>query len=152
RPGFKPIFPPGSLLGGSAPDVPLANNTATQRFDLAAQTWSTGPTWTMQRADFGLASTGTKLVAMGGDTTGGGYFDSSTEVDELDLSTWPAGTWAVSAPALPAMRQANQAGFYANGLVYSVAGLFGPTCCSWLSDVQYRTQPSAVPCGTNTPT
>src|SRR5207253_7260181 len=91
--------------------------------------WSTGPAWTQQRADMGVAydPVSNKLFAIGGDTTGGTFFDPSTEVDETSLASWPAGTWVLSAPNLPTPRQANQAGFYstgrAGGEIWSTGGL-----------------------------
>jgi uncharacterized delta-60 repeat protein len=103
------------------------NNNTTIRLDMtvAPGVWSSGPAFTPQRADFGLAfdpGSG-KLYAMGGDATGGGYFDSTNLVDELSLSAWPAGAWASSLPALPLPnRQSNQAGFFAGGQIYSVGG------------------------------
>jgi N-acetylneuraminic acid mutarotase len=95
--------------------TPEANSTVTMRLDMQSGIWSTGPTWTMARADFALATDGYKLYAIGGDTPGGSYFDSSSEVDELLLASWPTGTWVPSPADLPSARQANQAGFYSNG-------------------------------------
>ncbi len=113
-----------NLLGETAPD---ANSTTTMRLDLSTGTWSTGPAWTAARADFALASDGVKLFAIGGDTTGGGYFDASNEVDEYLLSDWPGGAWITSPPNLPTARQANQAGFYSigrtGGEIWSTGGL-----------------------------
>ena len=76
---------------------------------------------------------------MGGDTTGGGFFDSSNEVDELDVSAWPSGSWTTSPPVLPAPnRQANQAGFTsADGRIWSVGGIDGSTF-QFLPDNYYR--------------
>ena len=87
------------------------------RLDMATNTWSTGPVWTPQRADFALAAAGTKLIAIGGDTNGGSFFDPSAQVDELDTSTWPGGTWVPSPHNLPSARQANPAGFVSTGRV-----------------------------------
>jgi len=144
--------------------APDANSTTSMRLDLSSITYSTGPTWTMGRADMGLAydpNTG-KLYAIGGDATGGGFFDSSTEVDELAVGTWPAGTWVVSPPALPSMRQANQAGFYGPADIWSTGGLFGPTCCTFINENLHRNNgqicatptvtPTATPTATRTPT
>ena len=51
-----------------------------------------------------------------------------TRSDELDVSGWPGGTWTSSPPVLPAPnRQANQAGFFGNGDIWSVGGLNGAT-------------------------
>ena len=105
--------------------------TTTYRLDMSSApgVWSTGPAFTMGRADFGLAyDAGTnKLYALGGDLNNdGNFFNSTNEVDEVDLSGWPAGTWIMSPPNLPTPnRQANQAGFYGNGDIWSVGGLNG---------------------------
>ena len=99
-----------------------------------------GPGFTRGRADFGLAydASQNKLYAMGGDADGGGFFDSTNLVDELDLSGWPGGTWTSSTPNLPSPnRQANQAGFYGGGNIWSVGGIDGSTF-TFLSDVLAR--------------
>ena len=87
------------------------------RLDMTTNTWSTGPVWTPARADFALAAAGTKLIAIGGDSNGGSFFDPSAQVDELDTSTWPGGTWVPSPDNLPSARQANPAGFVSTGRV-----------------------------------
>ena len=114
---------------GSRGSTAANNSTVSMRLDMATNTWTTGPTWTPQRADFGLAAAGTKLFAIGGDVNGGpngGIGDPSTEVNELETSTWPAGTWIVSPDPLPSARQGNRAGFYstgrAGGEIWSFAG------------------------------
>ncbi len=104
-------------LIGSFPNPDSVNSTVSMRLDMADNTWSTGPVWTPARADFALAATGTKLFAIGGDSPGGGLFDASAQVDELDTSTWPSGAWAPSPDNLPSPRQANQAGFVSSGRV-----------------------------------
>jgi N-acetylneuraminic acid mutarotase len=107
--------------------APEANSTLTMRLDMNTGTWDTGPAWSMARADFALASDGTRLYAIGGDTTGGSYFDSSAEVDEYLLSDWPGGSWVASPPNLPSVRQANQAGFFSSGCaggeIWSIGGV-----------------------------
>src|SRR6202008_3843833 len=118
------------------------------------------------RADFGLAyDTGTgKLYALGGDTTGGGFFDSTNLVDELAVGTWPAGSWTASPPNLILPnRQANQAGFYGAGQIWSVGGIIGQSL-TFLAEVQRRSNgqvcpsptptvtPTATPTATATPT
>ena len=109
-------LPASSLLNANLSQMaPDANDSLTMRLDLSAGTWSSGPAFTPARADFALASEGTKLYAIGGDTTGGGYFDSSAEVDEYLLSDWPGGAWIASPPFLPSPRQADQAGFFSTG-------------------------------------
>jgi Dockerin type I domain/Kelch motif len=122
--------------------VPLANNTTTWRLDMSSApgVWSVGPAFTQGRADFGLAyDAGTnKLYAMGGDATGGTFFDSTNLVDELSVASWPAGTWAASPPNLILPnRQANQAGFYGGAQIWSVGGIVGQTF-QFLSEVQHR--------------
>jgi hypothetical protein len=99
------------------------------RLDMTTGTWSTGPAWTAARADLALASDGVKLYAIGGDTTGGSYFDPSNLVNEYTLASWPGGSWSASLPNLPAARQANQAGYYstgrAGGEIWSTGGRSG---------------------------
>ena len=79
------------LVGGFTSTV--TNSTACMRLDMASNTWTNGPTFTPQRGDFGLAAAGTKLIAIGGDTTGADFFDPGPPVDELNTTTWPSGTW-----------------------------------------------------------
>ena len=126
--------------------------TTTTRLDMSSApgVWSTGPAFPMGRADFGLAyDAGTnKLYALGGDTQGGGFFESTNEVDELSVASWPAGTWTASpADLIPPNRQANQAGFYGAGDIWSVGGLDGATF-QFLSEVQRRTNGSGGGGGT----
>jgi hypothetical protein len=119
------------VVGGFDPTV--VNNATTWRLDMtsAPGAWDVGPAFTPQRADFGLAyDAGTnKLYALGGDLPNdGNFFNSTNLVDELDLSAWPGGTWDPSPPDLPLPnRQANQAGFFGNGEIWSVGGLDGAT-------------------------
>jgi hypothetical protein len=128
----------GGWTGGASTGL-----TASSRLDMtsAPGVWSNGPAFPMGRADFGLAyDPGTdKLYALAGDAQGGGFFDSVTEVDESPtLGAWPAGTWVASPPDLPApARSANQAGFYGNGVIWSVGGINGQTF-TFLADVFYR--------------
>ena len=143
------------LYKGAQPRVPDANNTTSLRLDMtsAPGVWTTGPAFTQGRADFGLAyDAGTnKLYALGGDATGGGFFDSTNLVDELSVAAWPAGTWTASPPNLILPnRQANQAGFYGSGSIWSVGGIVGQTF-QFLAEVQRRSN-GGSPCGTPTPT
>jgi hypothetical protein len=101
----------GSFTGNSA------NSTVSMRLDMSTSTWTTGPVWTPQRNDFALAASGSKLFAIGGDATGGGFFDASVQVDELDTGSWPSGSWSSSPANLPSARQSNQAGFFSTGRV-----------------------------------
>ena len=68
----------------------MANKTTTFRLDMSSApgAWSTGPAFTQGRADFGLAyDAGTNtLYALGGDSSGGGFFDSTNFVDELSVA------------------------------------------------------------------
>jgi len=143
------------LYKGAQPRVPEANNTTTLRLDMtsAPGVWTVGPAFTPQRADFGLAyDAGTnKLYALGGDLPGGGFFDSTNVVNELSVASWPAGSWAASPPNLILPnRQANQAGFYGSGQIWSVGGIVGQTF-QFLAEVQRRSNGGA-PCGTPTAT
>jgi hypothetical protein len=134
---------------------PAANNYNTSlRLDLSTGTWETGPTFTPQRADFGLAyDPGTnKLYALGGDLgNDGNFFNSTNLVDELDLGAWPGGTWNPSPPDLPTPnRQANQAGFYGNGDIWSVGGINGATF-QFLNEVWHRNNGGGGGCPSPTP-
>jgi hypothetical protein len=144
------------VIGGWNFSSPGSNNTTSYRLDMSSApgTWDTGPTFTQARADFGLAydSGNNTLYAMSGDPSGGGFFDSSNLVDELDLSAWPGGTWNPSPPDLPAPnRQANQAGFYGNGDIWSVGGINGATF-QFLNEVWHRNNGGGVVCPSPTPT
>jgi N-acetylneuraminic acid mutarotase len=146
------------VAGGFDPTV--VNNATTWRLDMSSApgVWDVGPVFTPQRADFGLAyDAGTnKLYALGGDLPNdGNFFNSTNLVDELDLSGWPGGTWNASPPDLPTPnRQANQAGFYGNGDIWSVGGLNGSTF-QFLNEVWHRNNAGggcASPTPTPTPT
>ena len=117
------------MVGGFDPGV--INYNTTLRLDMSTGTWDTGPTFTPQLGDFGLAyDPGTnKLYSLGGDLPNdGNFFNSTNQVNELDVSAWPGGTWNPSPPDLPLPnRQANQAGFFGNGDIWSVGGLDGAT-------------------------
>jgi N-acetylneuraminic acid mutarotase len=124
------------------PQVPFANNATTWRLDMSSApgAWSIGPAFTPGRADFGLAydAGSNKLYALGGDATGGGFFDSTNLVDELSVGSWPAGSWAASPDNLILPnRSANQAGFYGRGRIWSVGGLVGQGF-TFLAEVQHR--------------
>ena len=104
-----------------------ANSNLSMRLDMATITWTTGPTFTPQKADFALAASGSKLFSIGGDANGGGFFDPSPEVDELETAGWPSGSWASSPPELPSALQGNQAGFFSvarmGGEIWSTGGI-----------------------------
>jgi len=138
-------------------DVTFANNATTLRLDMSTGNWDTGPAFTPQRSDFGLAydALTNKLYALGGDLPNDGNpFNSTSEVDELDVSGWPGGTWNPSPPDLPQPpRQANQAGFYGAGDIWSVGGIDGATF-QFLNEVWHRNNAGACvsPTPTSTPT
>ena len=93
----------------------------------------------------------TSCISLGGDLPNDGNpFNSTNVVNELDLSGWPGGTWNPSPPDLPAPnRQANQAGFYGNGDIWSVGGINGATF-QFLPEVWHRN--NAGGCASPTPT
>jgi hypothetical protein len=130
------------LFKGQRTRQPSANNSSSWRLDMSSSpgAWSIGPAFPQGRADFGLAyDTGTnKLYALGGDSSGGGFFDSTNLVDELSAANWPAGTWVASPENLILPnRSANQAGFYGGGQIWSVGGIAGQTF-TFLAEVQRR--------------
>ncbi len=65
------------VAGGFNSASPTANVGVTMRLDMATGAWSLGPTFTPGRADEALAASGNTLYALGGDATGGGFFDST---------------------------------------------------------------------------
>jgi hypothetical protein len=84
------------------------------RFDMASNTWSSGPKWTFRRHSFALAAIGNKLFALGGDEDGG-YDNPGLGVAELDTSSWPDGAWLRSPYKLPSERMYYRAGFASAG-------------------------------------
>jgi len=145
------------LVGGY--DATFVNLTTTLRLDMSSApgTWDTGPTFTPQLADFGLAyDAGTNtLYSLGGDLgNDGNPFNSTNQVNELDVSGWPGGTWNPSPPDLPAPnRQASQAGFFGNGDIWCVGGINGATF-QFLNEVWHRNNGGGVcpsPTATVTP-
>jgi N-acetylneuraminic acid mutarotase len=143
------------VVGGFDPT--FVNNATTWRLDMSSApgVWDVGPAFTPQRADFGLAyDAGTnKLYALAGDLPNDGNpFNSTNLVDELDLSGWPGGTWNPSPPDMPPQnRQANQAGFYGNGDIWSVGGINGATFV-FTNEVWHRNNGGGVVCPSPTPT
>src|SRR4030095_12879228 len=87
-----------------------------------------------------------KLYALGGDLPNdGSFFNSTDEVDEVDLGAWPGGTWITSPPDLPLpVRQANQAGFNGAGDIWSVGGINGLTF-EFRADVYHRNNGGVCP-------
>jgi 6-phosphogluconolactonase (cycloisomerase 2 family) len=127
------------VVGGFTSTV--TNSTACMRFDMASNTWTSGPTFAPQRGDFGLAAAGTKLIAIGGDTTGSDFFDPSAQVDELDTTTWPSGTWVASPNNLPAVRQGNSAGFVSNGRAGGEIWSTGGATVTFINENLFRAAP-----------
>ncbi len=120
----------GSMLyvvGGWNDSSPTTNVAATQRYDLAANAWETGPALAYPRADLALAMTNQALYAIGGDNEGNGYFEATTTVERLDLTGGLGGSWSDAIDQLPTRTTANQAGFCTAGFfpaqVWSVGGL-----------------------------
>jgi hypothetical protein len=87
-------------VGGSSGDF-SHNVDQTQRYNMATNLWELGPQFTSARALAPLAATRSHLYMLGGDLDGGGAFDATNLVEELDLSTWPAGTWTDLHDPLP---------------------------------------------------
>ena len=130
------------VVGGFGPECRRNNMTTTWRLDMSSApgTWDTGPAFTPAGQTSALPTTRQRTSCMRWVETadGGGFFDSTNLVDELDLSGWPGGTWTSSTPNLPSPnRQANQAGFYGGGNIWSVGGLNGSTF-TFLPDVLFR--------------
>ena len=143
------------VVGGY--DTSFVNLNTTLRLDMSSApgTWETGPTFTPQLADFGLAfDPGTNtLYSLGGDLPNDGNpFNSTAQVNELDVSGWPGGTWNPSPPDLPAPpRQAAQAGFFGNGDIWAVGGINGATF-QFLNEVWHRNNGGGGGCPSPTPT
>jgi N-acetylneuraminic acid mutarotase len=114
------------VVGGWGDGSPAVNVNATQRYDLTADTWETGPVFTAARADFALAASDAALYAIAGDMDAGGPFDATADTDRLDLASWPGGGWAAG-DALPLALSANNGGYCTNtgafnGEVWTVSG------------------------------
>ena len=86
----------------------------------------------------------TRWYSLGGDLPNdGNFFNSTNQVNELDVSAWPGGTWNPSPPDLPAPpRQAAQAGFFGNGDIWAVGGINGATF-QFLNEVWHRNNGAA---------
>src|SRR5215471_2369901 len=143
------------VVGGFDPSANNYNTTLRLDMSSAPGVWETGPVFTPQLADFGLAyDAGTnKLYSLGGDLPNdGNFFNSTSQVNELDVSAWPGGTWNPSPPDLPAPpRQASQAGFFGNGDIWSVGGLDGATFI-FEGEVWHRNNGGGCPSPTPTAT
>jgi subtilisin family serine protease len=65
----------------------------TQRYDMAADAWEQGPTFSSRRSAFALGVTEKYLYAIGGDLPGGSFFEQTPQVEILDHTAWPFGAW-----------------------------------------------------------
>jgi hypothetical protein len=104
------------LIGG----LLSTTSSVSRRLDMATVTWSVGPAWTPARGDFALVAKGTKLYALGGRVWN--QSTPSAEVNELNVTAWPAGQWARRYPDLPSGRISNQAGFVTAQRIWSTGG------------------------------
>ena len=126
------------IVGGFTSNFPT-NSNATLLYDLTNGTWEIGPGFTSRRAMMALTITSQYLYAIGGDANGGGSSDETNQVERLDLSAWPGGSWVDIADPLPAPRAAN-GGFcteaVTGGEIWSVAGLDATD--NPVTDISYR--------------
>jgi hypothetical protein len=116
------------VVGGWGDSSPGINVNVTQRYDMADDTWQTGPTFASARADLALSVTRSGLYASGGDANGGASFDATTVVEYLDLDNWPAGVWTATTSlpqALTAMRGGFCTGAFTGGEAWVVGGYTG---------------------------
>ena len=79
-------------VGGASGDYEH-NVDQTQRYNMATNEWELGPQFTSARALAPLAASSSHLYVLGGDLNGGTAFDVTDQVEYLDLSSWPSGTW-----------------------------------------------------------
>lgn len=122
----------GSLLyvaGGWGDSSPTNNVVATQRYDMATDSWSTGPPFSSGRADLVLAVGQANLYAAGGDADGGGAFDATDLVEYLPYGSWPGGSWMNASDPLPSPLTAQSSGActsaMSGGEIWSQGGLNG---------------------------
>ncbi|MBN1887375.1 MAG: hypothetical protein JW850_05275 [Thermoflexales bacterium] len=127
------------------------NITATQRYNMASNSWQTGPTFTSARGDFALVATSQYLYAIGGDADGGGAFDAVTLTERLDYANWYSAVWTDTVDPLPTALTAYGGGFCttakSGGEVWSVGGLTS----AWVYTTTNQYRPSE-PCVTIPPT
>jgi hypothetical protein len=104
------------------------NSNATMRYDMENDEWSLGPVFDSRRAGHGLAVTEQHLHAIGGDDNGGTAWDAAADVERLDWTTWPTGTWETVDP-LPQPTLGNTSGActgaMTGGEVWSTGGAIG---------------------------
>jgi hypothetical protein len=163
-PGMVQAGPYVYVVGGWGIDAPDISISATLRYDMVNDVWASGPAFNSARADFALAITDQALYAIGGDSDGGSFFDSSDFFERLDLTGWPVGAWMDTGDPLPIQVVANNAGFCAESIagpaVWSVGGgnmnigmIYGSTlfnategevCYSIYSDVPWLAEDPAA--------
>ena len=141
------------MVGGFTDAFPV-NSNVTQRYDMSANTWATGPTFTSARALLALAATSQFLYAIGGDANGGGQVDATALVERLDHTAFPAGAWTDTADPLPGPVVVVSAGFCTNavsgGEVWAVDGYI-PASAGVQSINQYRPSEPCPPGGPPAP-
>ena len=138
------------VVGGWSGDF-NHNVNQTQRFDMATNTWETGPEFTSDRAAFDLVATESHLYASGGDADGGNQANPTDLVEALDLSTWPDGEWVDIADPLPLPLEGN-GGFcsesVSGGEIWSIGGTDG---LNLLGNTYYRPTEPCVHFGVDLP-
>ncbi len=81
------------VVGGWGDGTPGANITATQRLNLDTGEWESGSSFASARGDLALAATDTAIYAIGGDASGGGFFDATVTVERLAVSDFGLASW-----------------------------------------------------------
>lgn len=109
-PGWGQAGPMLYLAGGWSDLSPVNNVLTTQRYDMAADSWTTGPVFASGRADLVLAVGQGHLYAAGGDADGNGAFDATNLVESLPHTSWPGGSWADTGDPLPTALTAHSSG------------------------------------------
>jgi len=137
------------ISGGWWALSPGSNSNLTQRYDLDLDSWEIGSAFTPARSDFPLTATSQYLYAMGGDQSGGGFWDSSNVVWRYDLNAWPNGNWQNVGDNLPYALQAHNGGYTTNtvtgGEIWSVGGLEGASFTFHNDNLYRKTEPPWTP-------
>ncbi|HNT74120.1 MAG TPA: hypothetical protein PKH77_03765 [Anaerolineae bacterium] len=150
-PGWVQVNETLYVVGGFGVDA-AANIAVTQRYNMAGNSWETGPAFTSARADFTLAATNQYLYAIGGDADAGGLYNAATLVERLDYTAWNSAAWTDISDPLPTALTAYGGGFcttaQSGGEIWSVGGLI-PSPWAYTNTHQYR---PSEPCVTIPPT
>jgi hypothetical protein len=123
-PGYAQAGPYLYLVGGFSGNYDQ-NVTVTQRLDMSTGIWEIGPEFTGARAMLPAVVTAQYLYAVGGDSNGGDWLDAAEQVDQLDLSNWPGGSWQDLEDPLPEISQGNSSACTTDpggGEVWSISG------------------------------